>query len=239
MHAPDQERHFYAASLIYGLTLTNSQALLAAAPGLQLLVMLADRKLVRELCLANALLFLAGMMANRMGYLHVLGDEGRVNILGAIYLLVGGGSVLSCLALILKTRRCFTEWKTVFASGAMFLLGTAAYLYVPIASMTNPPVNWGYPRTVEGFIHTFTRGQYERIQPTESLERLAKQIRMYGEVAVTEFGLPYLLIALIPFVFLRRMPARERGWMLGLLAVYTCLAFILLLALNPASDRQS
>jgi hypothetical protein len=31
----------------------------------------------------------------------------------------------------------------------------------------------------------------------------------------------------------------ERGWILGLLAAYVCLAFLMLAVLNPASDMQS
>ena len=32
--------------------------------------------------------------------------------------------------------------------------------------MTNPPMEWGYPRTVQGFFHALTRGQYDKINPT-------------------------------------------------------------------------
>jgi len=62
---------------------------------------------------------------------------------------------------------------------------------------------------------------------------------MYFEGAIDEFHLVYLLLALVPFVFFVRMQKRERAWIVGNTAVYACLAFLLLILLNPLVDRQS
>ncbi|MBQ6137076.1 MAG: hypothetical protein IJI73_06875, partial [Kiritimatiellae bacterium] len=51
-------------------------------------------------------------------------------------------------------------------AGAAFFaqLGVSFYAYMPIVSdLRNPPMNWGYPRTWEGFKHAIQRGQYEAI----------------------------------------------------------------------------
>ena len=51
-------------------------------------------------------------------------------------------------------------------AGAAFFaqLGVSFYVYMPIVSdLRNPPMNWGYPRTWEGFKHAIQRGQYEAI----------------------------------------------------------------------------
>jgi hypothetical protein len=64
--------------------------------------------------------------------------------------------------------------------------------------MTNPPMNWGYPRTWEGFLHALTRGQYERANPTSDPLRFLEQLRGYFDGAIAEFNLVYLLIGLIP-----------------------------------------
>ena len=190
--------------------------------------------------MANSVLFLAGLAAERAGYLETVSvHEGEVNILRVIFFLVGIGSIVTCMALIVRTRRLFTEWKAVLVCGVMFLLGLVAYLYEPIASMTNPPVNWAYPRTAEGFIHLLTRGQYEKLQPTAELARFLEQLQMYVDVTLTKFGFLYVLVALIPFCYLRRLSALGRRWMLGLLAVYVSLAFFLPIVLNPSHDRSS
>lgn len=131
------------------------------------------------------------------------------------------------------------EWVAALISGGAWMLGAAFYLYMPIASMSNPPLNWGYPRTVFGFFHAFTRGQYERINPTTNLWTFFKQIWMYTTGAVEEFNLIYLLLAFLPLLFFKRMQKRERCWMIGLWAIYLCLSIFLLILLNPGLDRQS
>jgi len=240
VHSPDRKRCLYFASLVYGLTISNSQAMLASALGLQLLVMIANRKIGRDLFFADSVLFIGGWAANQMGYLIWPGGcQVTAGSLPDIRYLIAIASIALCVGLAIQTRRLLTEWKPALLVSVMFLLGASAYLYVPLASMTNPPINWGYARTVSGFVHVLTRGQYEQLQPTNRLSRFADQIRMYGKMTVEEFGLHYVLIALIPLCFLLRMPAGAKRWMLGLLAVYLCLALVMLAALNPASDRQS
>ncbi len=135
-----------------------------------------------------------------------------------------------------------TEWrpvKTVLISGLAFVIGVSFYFYMPLASMTNPPMNWGYPRTVDGFIHAFTRGQYEKTNPTESLTKFVDQCWMLLEGALDEFGLFHLLLVLVPFAFLMAMRRREQAWLIGQVAIYLCLSVLLIILLNPNSDKQS
>ena len=239
-HAPDQRRWLYAAFFAYGLALSNSQVLFAAAFGLQVLIMFGEPTLCREICFVNSLLFVVDILASYLGLLPLLDSHARQNnLLRFIFWGVGASSIALWVWLAFKTRRFFTEWKTVFMMGAIFLLGVSLYLYAPIASMTNPPVNWSYPRTAEGFWHLVTRGQYESLQPTDSFDHFTGQLRLYGKFAVYDFGLMYVVVALVPFCLLHKMSSRERGWMLGLLAVYLCLSGVLLVALNPALDRQA
>jgi tetratricopeptide (TPR) repeat protein len=144
------------------------------------------------------------------------------------------------------------QWRKAIACGIAFMMGAAFYLYMPLASMSNPPLNWGYPRTVGGFIHAFTRGQYEKIRPTTGhganavevavswVTTYAKQVRfILIEGPVEEFSLGYLAIGLIPLFFFRRLQPRERAWLIGLVAFYIVLGPFLLQLFNPAPDRQS
>ena len=156
-----------------------------------------------------------------------------------LFNIVGLGITAAFVFLVARTKGLGREWLGALASGGAWTLGAAFYLYMPIASMTNPPLNWGYPRIVSGFFHAFTRGQYERIRPTEHFGSFINQLWMYFQGAVDEFNLAYLLLALIPFFFWKRMQKRERAWVLGLTAVYLCLSIFLLILLNPGTDRQS
>ncbi|HTH46218.1 MAG TPA: DUF2723 domain-containing protein [Candidatus Limnocylindria bacterium] len=138
-----------------------------------------------------------------------------------------------------KQKRLLAHWWPALACGGCFALGALFYFYMPLASMSNPPMNWGYPRTWKGFIHAFTRGQYEKTNPSIDIITLGRQIAMYAQGCKEEFNWANLLVGLLPFAFLGRMKRRERGWIIGLTGIYVCLAFLLLVLLNPQVDRQS
>ncbi|HPU55433.1 MAG TPA: DUF2723 domain-containing protein, partial [Verrucomicrobiota bacterium] len=149
------------------------------------------------------------------------------------------------VTLIRKTRRLSREWAVALGCGFSWLAGAAFYLYMPIAGATNPPMQWGYPRTLEGFIHAVTRGQYEKIRPTwgenlfQFIERYSMQLWRFLEGLNEEFNLIFLLIALVVFLYYRKMKRRERVWIMGMVALFICLGPFLVYLLNFSSDRQS
>ncbi|MGB7769774.1 MAG: DUF2723 domain-containing protein [Verrucomicrobiia bacterium] len=153
--------------------------------------------------------------------------------------------------LVRKTMHLSKEWFMVLVCGLFWLLGAAFYFYEAIACMTDPPMEWAYPRTVEGFIHAITRGQYSPINPTAGTGNNAFQIvtsffATYGlqlwrylEGMAVQFNLFFLLLALVVFLVYRKLKRRERVWMIGMVAIYICLGPFLVLLLNFAPDRQS
>jgi thioredoxin-like negative regulator of GroEL len=141
-----------------------------------------------------------------------------------------------------NTRKLGTEWLVVVLCGLAWILGAGFYFYMPLAGMTNPPMQWGYPRTVEGFIHAFTRGQYGQTIPSDVFHRpdvFLIQLKNMGLGIVEEFNWVYAFLALVPFLFFRRMHQRERAWLIGISAIYLCLGVLLLILLNPPADRAA
>jgi tetratricopeptide (TPR) repeat protein len=129
-----------------------------------------------------------------------------------------------------------------FLALGLWVAGAAVFFYMPITSMTNPPMNWGYPRTWDGFIHAFTRGQYEKITPTNFFSdpaRMLMQLKLYVQWAYEEFNILNLCLAVIPIIFFFRLQKRERSWLMGLAGIWFCLAIILLILLNPSTDRAA
>lgn len=134
------------------------------------------------------------------------------------------------------------EWSAALACGGLWIAGAAFYLYMPVAGMTIPPMQWGYPRTVEGFFHALSRGQYEKTNPTNFIDdpfRFFSQLQMFAEGVVEEFNWVYALLALVPFLYFAKMQKRERAWVIGISAIYVCLGVLLLILLNPPPDRQA
>lgn len=162
--------------------------------------------------------------------------------LGAFMGFVAFACACGLLTQMFLKRDQFKEFWVVVIGGGLFFLGASFYLFMPIASMTNPPLNWGYPRTEEGFWHTFTRGQYEKTNPTNIFTnplRFIRQMWDYGVGLADESTLVYLVFALVPFGFLLKMQKRERAWLIGLTGIFICLSALLMIMLNPNTDRQS
>ncbi|HEV2394518.1 MAG TPA: tetratricopeptide repeat protein [Verrucomicrobiae bacterium] len=140
------------------------------------------------------------------------------------------------------TWRLGHEWLAVMVCGFCWIAGASFYFYMPLAGMTNPPMEWGYPRTVEGFFHAFTRGQYEKTNPTDIIHdplRFLTQLTMLGTGIIEEFNWVYAFLALVPFVFFFKLHRRERAWLIGITAIYLCLGVLLLILLNPPPDRAA
>ncbi len=239
IYAPNRTRYLYVAAFLFGICFNNHQTLIVAAIGLEVAIAVARPKLGRDAFFANVVFYFAGLALNALGVMSTF----QQNVpLFVVFNIVGISSLAVCVYLTVKTGGLLSEWRTVLITMMVWLAGVAFYLYMPLASATNPPMNWAYPRTFDGFIHAFTRGQYEKTNPTNLLSdplRFFFQLKMYFEGAIDEFNLTYLLLAAVPFFFIGRMQQRERSWILGNTAIYACLAFILLILLNPNTDRQS
>ncbi len=229
-YTPEKTRYLFVAFFLYGLALTNSQSLIVALFGLELFILLVDPPLGRDLFALAALLFVPVLILN-YGNLYTG--------LWTIYFVCAFVCLLLAAALMIATRRIFTRWKAALGCMTLMALGLCLYFYCPIASMTNPPMNWGYPRTVEGFFHLVSRGQYEGIHPTAELDRYWMQIPVYGHYLRHDYGWPYLIPAAVPFLMLHRLRSYERRWMLGLLVALLCESFFLLVLLNPNNDKST
>lgn len=239
MYRPAQYRYLYLAAFLFGICFNNHQTLIVAAMGLQVAIAMVDEKLGRDALLVNVLFYVLGMILSAAGILTTF-DQNRP--LAVIYHAVGLASVGAFVWLTARTRALGSEWRVVLLTLAAWVVGASFYFLMPLFSMTNPPMNWAYPRTFDGFVHAFTRGQYEKTNPTDFLNdplRLIKQLLMYLYGAADEFHLAFLVFALVPLFFLYLMKRRERAWLIGNAAIGLCLSVLLLVLLNPQIDRQS
>ena len=85
---------------------------------------------------------------------------------------------LTALAILLWVRRLRVCWPLMAFLPFVAAFGLLPYVYLPIASGTNPPMNWSYAREPEGFFYSFNRSQYGG--------RLSEQlIRTVGRVVGT------------------------------------------------------
>ena len=108
--------------------------------------------------------------------------------------------------------------------------------------MSNPPMEWGYPRTPEGFFHALTRGQYDKINPTDIFQEPGKFIIQIGMLFVglaDAYSWVFMFIAVLPIFFLLKMQKRERAWIIAVAAIYPFLGILLTIFLDPTPERQT
>ena len=240
MYAPHQRRYLYTAMFVYGLCATIHQSLLLSAVGVEILVTLVHPRLGRDMFLVNSLIY--GVILYFISKHTVPALNAMTNTEQNLFHLVGIGSILTCGWLALKHNEIGKEWKSVVFMGLAWVAAVLVYLYEPISCMTCPPMQWGYPRTVEGFFHALSRGQYGTGEGTNIFHewsRVAFQMWYLVKGLLESFSWVYLFIGLLPVMFLGKMHRRERSWILGIIAIYFWLSVVLVLVLNVSPDRST
>jgi hypothetical protein len=242
MYAPQQKRYLYWSMFVYGLCATIHQSLLLSAMGVEVAIAAANIRLGRDLFVTNSLIYLVCMvLKNSVPALHNMSSLEDLLFQG-----VGISSLLAAGYYCVKTEGIATEWLTVVLMGVVWGLGVSFYFYEPISGMTVPPMQWGYPRTVEGFFHALSRGQYESIHDTDLFTNpLAFFARFLGQLGyiihglAESFGWVFIFIGVMPFLFLSKMQKRERAWFVGLAAIYFCLSVLMVIMLGVTPDRSA
>ncbi len=128
-------------------------------------------------------------------------------------------------------------------AGAAFFaqLGISFYAYMPIVSdLRNPPMNWGYPRTWEGFKHAIQRGQYEAIG--FQIPKFEVILNYFEDVRVqfTDLLIPF---ALVPFAAGHWIVRKENRkafwqWMIPAFVCFFLMSFLLIALANVKGDLQ-
>jgi uncharacterized membrane protein (UPF0136 family) len=240
MYSPEKRQYVYWAAFLFGICVVNHQTLIVVAMGLEIAIIAADAKLGRDLLVVNVLCWVSGLSLNGWPILTV--SNAASPRVFALFNIIGALSMAATLALIIKTKKFLTEWKSVLAMAGLWLVGISFYIIVPLLSMTNPPMNWGYARTPEGFLHAISRGQYDSTYPADiihSPELVLGQIAAYLSTTTQQFGLEYIPLAFLPFLCFFKIRKRERRWMTSLVVLFLCMGILLTILLNPTRDRTT
>jgi tetratricopeptide (TPR) repeat protein len=140
------------AVFFFALGMTNHHLTITLS-SLPVLVMLLRR---RDF-LAEGLLYLSGTAALVYLGFGYLSQEPASWHASVRFLLC----VLSGFVFWFLWKRQFQNWRVGVAILGAVILGLSPYIYMPLASETNPPMNWGFASTKEGFFYSFNRSQYD------------------------------------------------------------------------------
>jgi len=242
VYAPHQRRYIYIAMFFFGICITVHQTLLVAAMGIEVIIIAAQPRLGRDVLFGNGVIYLGLLYAYSHDMVSQLLEALGNPVVKILFHLIGMVSIAGCIILTIQTKKFLTEWWPCLVMGGLFALGVSFYFYEPIAGMTDPPMQWGYPRTVEGFFHALSRGQYEKANPSNPFSDPSRFIMQMGLLiwdVAGEFNWVLVFIALVPLLFFFRMQKREQSWIIGLIAIYLCIGALLMVLMNVTPDRQT
>ena len=233
MSEPKQSFWLILAAFIFGLGITNHQTLMFMGLCMATAILFRDIRLFRDFVITG-IFFVILVVANKLGadtkWSWAKGPEHIGFWFWTIYSIVI--PVIAWIAL--------PKGKVVGPTFLMMFIGLAFYFYMPFSSDQNPPINWGYPRTWQGFMHAITRGQYERVTLANVFTlRFVQQVGTYLMDLRSQFYWPIALLAAVPFLFCGKVGKRNLGWLATTIVAFLSVGIVFMVLQNPKTDIQN
>lgn len=261
MMRPGHHRYLYALLLAWGLSLANHQTIIVMifpfVLGMWLVGFLGDRTDkhryagLMEFGFACLVAWTVGVLVNAWllsGAKDSLWNQQVKTVLlfgpkskPLPVVLLAGGSAGALLAIGTWARTM--SWKHAVCCAAIFLAALSLYVYMPVAASTNPPMNWGFASTKQGFLHAITRGQYEQLRLSFPWsEKFWIQMGLFVDSLLKQYGWIIGVFAVVPAIVLfggwSRLKPRARQWLIFALASFLVTWVGLIIIIGPDIDKQ-
>jgi len=148
---PEKDLPILAAFFTFALGMSNHHLMLSLAPLPLLIPLLVRRSIFWEVLVASML----SAALVYLGFAWLSKDATTWSTAMRFFYFV-----MMSLIVLLTIRWRRTDLRIVFLVPVVVAAGLLPYAYMPVASSTNPPMNWGYTRTPEGFFYSINRTQY-------------------------------------------------------------------------------
>jgi len=171
LRRPDQDKLLLLTFFLLTLAFSNHHLTLSLAflPFLSLL--LIRRKIFPDL-------FFSALLTAALFYLlFALLSDTSANLKTAIRF---GWLTLAGFLGFLVWRKFRMDWALAVFLPLVVALGLLPYVYMPLASATNPPMNWGYTRDADGFFYSINRSQYGGSLDEQLLATVGKLVGTSG-----------------------------------------------------------
>jgi tetratricopeptide (TPR) repeat protein len=153
---------------------SNHHLVLTLAGMPYLLILLLRRRMFLDWMFAGLLTLLLGYL----GFAILSGDPAVLKTaMRFTYCMV------LAFGLFVWLRRGRVRWRFVAFLPFAVAVGLLPYAYMPIASATNPPMNWSYTREAQGFFFSINRSQYSGSLSDLTLKSLGRLMGTYRKPA--------------------------------------------------------
>lgn len=161
---PNRDSLLFLAFFFLTLAFSNHQLVLAYAPLPFLAVFLVRRNNFADLLTAGLL--------TTCGVYFLFGAYSNDPLVWKTA--IRFGYFTAAILVIYFSVRRLRGIKFILLIPLAVVLGLLPYAYLPFASSTNPPMNWGYTREPEGLFKTFNRSQYSGPLTDQSLRVIGR-----------------------------------------------------------------
>ncbi|MGC2579644.1 MAG: DUF2723 domain-containing protein [Terrimicrobiaceae bacterium] len=244
---PESDALMLGAFFSLALSFSNHHLTIALAPLPFLLILLIRRRTFLDWLFAGLLTLLLGYL----GFAILSKDAAVLKTAVRFFYCVA-----LAFALFIWLRKFRVRWRLIAYLPIAIAAGLLPYAYMPLASATNPPMNWGYTRSAEGFFFSINRSQYpgslsdvtvkslgrlmgisqpkaatkdSRALPGPGrLERAQLWIGFFLQQLIKAFSIVGLVGYFASFLFVFRFPLPKRVWI-----YFLHLAFVLAAFLQP------
>ncbi|MBI5819857.1 MAG: DUF2723 domain-containing protein [Verrucomicrobia bacterium] len=239
MHDPQRDKYLYWTAFFWALGLTNHQTLLFMAPAYFILIALVSPGVLIDLAVGACWVIAAGCW-----FMEWILDDGTF-FTSSSYFWQGAGAAVAPAGIWMvgevlarlygwPTR---VNWKRAATVAGCVLAGLAFYGYSPLASSTNPPMNWGFTQHKDGFWHHLTRGQYEKVKIDRPWSVFWNQMSVFFNGLLREYTGMFVAIGAAALAWFYGTAWRAKSWIIFMAAgiFFTSVTFIVLA--NPTLDR--
>ena len=252
---PHWKNAFVWLVFIFCLGMSNHHMTLAMAFMPLLVILLLHAELFWEYTVYS--LIIASLLYLGFAYLSHIPDAWKASV--RLFYTVWAGFIL-----LIVIRRKLTEWRQGLLLVVAVFVGLLPYAYMPFASSTNPPMNWSYCSTPEGFFYAINRSQYwgtlaDQLQgsigklvgvpPVEKqkgpkapdeetpLQSFAGFCKVFWRVLAQNISPLPLIFAFCGLLLFWRLPREQRIWFYILVIGFCLSAFLQPLSWNNGYDN--
>jgi tetratricopeptide (TPR) repeat protein len=253
---PASDRLMLGVFFTLALSFSNHHLTMALAPLPYLLILLLRRRAFLDWLFAGLLTILLGLL----GFAILSADAAVLKTAIRFFYCVA-----LAFGVFVWVRRGRLRWRLIAFLPLAVAAGLLPYAYMPFASSTNPPMNWGYTRDAEGFFFSINRSQYSgslseltvkslgRLTGTAQLKKTtgAERTRSLGnrwqsaqlwigffwQQLSAAFSIAGLIGYFASFIFVFRFPLPQRVWIYFLHVAFVLAAFLQPLTASAKIDN--
>jgi hypothetical protein len=124
-----------------------------------------------------------------------------------------------------KTSKLHLDGRSILRRLTWLVFGLMVYLTLPLRALSQPPVNWGNPVDLNGFIWLVSGKLYQGQLFVLTLSSILERARVLVSIILGQFGIPGLIIGLIGLIVFFK-PTRLNLITLWLVAASSAFAIV-------------